>query len=80
MIGKLFVIFIGITFVSLGIWWNKKYHKEKFVDTTSASTGSFIGDIIAHLFLFIMSILPWYVFKTALILFGVFLIYAVIIS
>ncbi|MEH7074264.1 hypothetical protein [Neobacillus drentensis] len=80
MIGKLFAIIIGITFVGLGIWWNKKYHNEKFVDTSSASTGSFLGDIMAQLFMFLMGILPWYVFKTVLILFGTLLIYEVIIS
>ena len=79
MIGKILAIIIGIFIVSVGIWWNKKYHNEKFVDdTSSSSTGSIIGDIIAFIFLFIMGILPWYVFKTFLILSGLLLIYAVI--
>lgn len=79
MIGKILAIIIGIFIVGVGIWWNKKYHNEKFVDdASSSSTGSIIGDIIAFIFLFIMGILPWYVFKTLLILSGLLLIYVVI--
>ena len=81
MIGKILAIIIGIFIVGVGIWWNKKYHNEKFVDdTSSSSTGSIIGDIIALIFLFLMGILPWYVFKTLLILSGLILIYVVIIN
>jgi hypothetical protein len=80
MIWKILVIIIGVFIVGVGILYNKKYHNEKFSDTYVSSSGSFIGDIIVFIFMFIMRILPWYVLKTILILTGLLLIYAVIIS
>lgn len=80
MIGKLFAVIIGISIIGLGIAWNKKGHEERLEDAFLTSTGSFIGDILVFIFIFIMGILPWYVFKTILILMGLLLIYAVIIS
>lgn len=80
MIGKILVILLGIFIVGVGIWYNKKYHNEKFVDTSSSSTGSFFGDIIATFFLFVIGILPWYVFKTVIILIGLLFIYIGIVN
>ncbi|MEC2074595.1 hypothetical protein [Metabacillus fastidiosus] len=80
MIWKIIVLIIGVFIAGTGIWYNKKYHNEKFIDNSFASTGSFIGDVITFLFFFIMGILPWYVFKTVIILSGLLLIYVVITS
>lgn len=81
MIGMILAVILAVFIIAIGIWWNKKYHNEKFGDEFgSASSGSFIGDILAIIFLFIMKLLPWYVFKTFLILIGLLLIYAVIKS
>lgn len=52
MIGKILVLIIGIFIVCVGIWYNKKYHNEKFIDNSFFSSGSFIGDIIAFIFFY----------------------------
>jgi hypothetical protein len=57
MIWRLIVILIGLFIIAVGVWWNKKYHNEKFIDNSFSSTSSLIGDIIAFIFfiyLFIM--------------------------
>ena len=83
MWGKIFAYLMAISFIGFGIFYRKSYHEKKFskaVNGVTPTTGSVIGDIISYTFLFILSIVPWYIINILAILFGATLIILISIS
>ena len=75
--GNFIAYFIGAFFIILGLTYSKTYHENKLpneIGPINSSSGSVVGDIIVSIGLFLIGILPWYIFKGILIIIGIIII------
>ncbi|MDH5161846.1 hypothetical protein [Heyndrickxia oleronia] len=75
--GNFIAYLIGAFFIILGLTYSKTYHENKLskeIGQINSSSGSAVGDIIASIGLFLIGILPWFIFKGIFIIIGIIII------
>jgi hypothetical protein len=71
MIIKFLFLGLAIILLIVAFFYTKEYHEKHFLsDTSGAQT-----DIISSIVILILGIMPWYVYRTLLILFSAGCIY-----
>lgn len=71
---------IGIVIIILGLLFNKQFHEKNFTEayssgsTSTSVNDSIIGGILYIIIGFFVSIMPWYIIKTLIILIGIIIV------
>jgi len=66
---------IGLVTIIGAYFYSKKEHEKFRKNSTTVSTGNFLGDILGVIVVGLLSIFPWYIYKIIMLFLGVLFFY-----